>query len=258
MYYIIKSYIRFIFRSTNKHGVHSPFIFKLVTKCFNDKMRYPEYGQLQNYRNQLINDESKINVKDFGAGSRVFKNNSRQVSKIAQVAGMSFKRQKLLFRLTKYLNSQKTLELGTSLGLGSISMALGNPKGNVTTVEGCPETLKIANKYFKEFDISNIHIVNENFTDFLNDLPETETYDLIYIDGNHSGKSTLHYFKSLLKHVHNDTLIIFDDIYWSKEMTKAWKEIVKNPKVRVSIDTFQWGFVFFRKEQEKEHFIIRV
>ncbi|MDA9584813.1 class I SAM-dependent methyltransferase, partial [Flavobacteriaceae bacterium] len=28
--------------------------------------------------------------------------------------------------------------------------------------------------------------------------------------------------------------------------------------VTVTIDTFLWGFVFFRKEQEKEHFIIRI
>jgi len=39
-------------------------------------------------------------------------------------------------------------------------------------------------------------------------------------------------------------------------MEEAWKIIKKNPKVKVTIDTFQWGIVFFRAEQEKEHFII--
>jgi len=41
-------------------------------------------------------------------------------------------------------------------------------------------------------------------------------------------------------------------------MTEAWEIIKKNPKVTVTIDTFQWGMVFFRREQEKEHFVIRV
>jgi hypothetical protein len=41
-------------------------------------------------------------------------------------------------------------------------------------------------------------------------------------------------------------------------METAWEMIKKHPKVTVTIDTFQWGLVFFRREQHKEHFIIRV
>jgi hypothetical protein len=41
-------------------------------------------------------------------------------------------------------------------------------------------------------------------------------------------------------------------------MEDAWKFIQNHPKVTVAIDTFQWGFVFFRTEQKKEHFTIRV
>ena len=42
------------------------------------------------------------------------------------------------------------------------------------------------------------------------------------------------------------------------EMEKAWEIIKNHPKVTITIDTFQWGIVFFRTEQEKEHFVIRV
>ena len=41
-------------------------------------------------------------------------------------------------------------------------------------------------------------------------------------------------------------------------MIEAWEEIKAHPKVSVTIDTYQWGIVFFRTEQEKEHFTIRV
>jgi len=40
-------------------------------------------------------------------------------------------------------------------------------------------------------------------------------------------------------------------------MEAAWEIIKTHPKVTVTIDTFQWGLVFFRKEQPKEHFVIR-
>ena len=41
-------------------------------------------------------------------------------------------------------------------------------------------------------------------------------------------------------------------------MEEAWETIKNHAKVKVTIDTFQWGIVVFRFEQEKEHFVIRV
>jgi len=52
--------------------------------------------------------------------------------------------------------------------------------------------------------------------------------------------------------------VILDDIHWSREMNAAWKKIIANKQVTVSIDTFQWGLIFFRKEQKKQDFRIRV
>ncbi len=83
-------------------------------------------------------------------------------------------------------------------------------------------------------------------------------YSLLFIDGNHQKEATLAYFEKLLPTVHNDSVMIFDDIHWSKGMEEAWEIIKQHSEVRVTIDTFQWGLVFFRREQEKEHFVIRV
>jgi hypothetical protein len=37
----------------------------------------------------------------------------------------------------------------------------------------------------------------------------------------------------------------FDDIHWSAAMEEAWKSL--NYILTVTIDTFQWGLVFFRR-----------
>jgi hypothetical protein len=81
---------------------------------------------------------------------------------------------------------------------------------------------------------------------------------MIYFDGNHSKKATLEYFNSLLPTIKNESYWIFDDINWSKDMNDAWQIIKNHPEVSVSIDTFRWGIIFFRKEQAKENFVIRV
>ncbi|MDN3725264.1 class I SAM-dependent methyltransferase [Aequorivita sp. SDUM287046] len=251
-----KSFIKFLRLSKNKHGIHSPFVYNLVTKCFNDKKKYPEYEILKKHRQALRKDISMIEMKDFGQGSRVFKGNPRKVSAVIKNAGMKKKRQKLLFRLSKYFECENILELGTSLGLGTVALSISNEFAAINTVEGCPNTLQKAQDYFEKFNFHNIEIHQKLFKEFIES--SSDNFDLIFIDGDHNGERTLGYFKSLLKNVHNDSVIIFDDIYWSKDMTEAWQKIIANEKVTVSIDTFQWGMVFFRKEQTKQHFVIRV
>ena len=258
MLQIIKSYITFLWNSKNEHGVHSPFVFNLVTKCFYDKKKYGEYSILKNYRNSLLANKNTIEVTDFGAGSRVFKSNTRAINQIAKNAGISSKRAELLFRITNYLQLENILEIGTSLGLATSALSLGNPKAKITTLEGCPNTLAVAKKQFEKFNLDNLETILTEFSKHLktqNHRPKS--LDLIYFDGNHSKQATLEYFELLLPTITNETVLIFDDIHWSSAMEEAWVEIKKHPQVTVTIDTFHWGIVFFREEQKKEHLVIR-
>lgn len=266
MNHLIKSYLKFLFHSKNEHGVHSPFVFDLVTKCFYDATKYPEYQVLESYRKSLLENKSAIEVTDFGAGSRVFKSNTREISKIAQTAGITPKNAELLFRIVRYFQPKSILEIGTSLGLATSALSLGNRESKIITLEGCPNTIATAKKMFQvssfKFPNNNVEFVNTEFNlYFENFKPETlnlkpQIFDLVYFDGNHSKKATLAYFEALLPTICNDSIWIFDDIHWSAEMEEAWEIIKNHPKVSVTIDTFQWGIVFFRAEQEKEHFII--
>ena len=259
MLQIIKSFLKFLYNSKNQHGVHSPFVFDLVTKCFYDKKNYPEYEVLKSYRKSLLANKTIIEVTDFGAGSRVFKSNQRKISAIAKNAGISSKRAELLFRITNYFQPECSLEIGTSLGLATSALSLGNPNSKIITLEGCPQTMAIAKNQCQLQNLNNVEFVNTKFEDFLTtDNRQPTTYNFIYFDGNHSKKATLEYFDLLLPTTTNDSVWIFDDIHWSKDMEEAWESIKNHSKVTVTIDTFQWGLVFFRKEQEKEHFTIRI
>ncbi|MBU3681861.1 MAG: class I SAM-dependent methyltransferase [Flavobacterium sp.] len=260
----LKSYLRYLWQSKNEHGVHSPFVFNLVTQCLYDKKQYAEYAHLKDHRKLLLENKSTIEVTDFGAGSKVFKSNIRAINQIAKKAGISAKRAQLLYRIVKYLQPEYILEIGTSVGLGTAALALGNPTAKITTLEGCPNTSATANENFQNSKFhpetsgpnSNITFVNTEFESYLKNL-KPETIDFIYFDGNHSKKATIDYFNLLLPTTTNDTVWIFDDIHWSAGMEEAWEIIKNHPKVTVTIDTFQWGLVFFRTEQEKEHFTIR-
>lgn len=261
MFQITKSYLKFLYNSKNQHGVHSPFVFNLVTKCFYDRTNYQEYKVLKLYRNLLLENQSNSDVTEFGAGSKTFRSNIKLLKLIAKTAGISSKRAKLLFRLVQYFKPNTVLEIGTSLGLGTAALFLGNEKAKITTLEGCTKTLAYAKKLFRisNFKLPKVNFINTEFSAYLKTINQNSaTIDLIYFDGNHSQKATLNYFEHLLPTTTNNSVWIFDDIHSNSEMENAWKIIKNHPKVSLTIDTFAWGLVFFRSEQEKQHFVIRV
>lgn len=258
MFFRVLSYIKFLFKSKNHHGVHSPFIFDFVTKCLYKRDGHYKLSTFYKYRQDLISNNSSITITDFGAGSKIFSSNTRKISQIAKYAGISSKRGKLLLNTVQYFNSKNILEIGTSLGIGTSALSLAASSANITTLEGCKETASVALKMFEKYNLENIQLILGNFKTTLPKTLNEKKYDLIYFDGNHTKQATLNYFYLSLQSIHNDSVFIFDDIHWSLEMEEAWREIKNHEAVKVTIDTFHWGFVFFRKEQKKEHFTIRV
>ena len=138
---------------------------------------------------------------------------------------------------------------------GVMAMASGKD----VTGEGNYAIASIAKENFDVAGLSNIRIITGNFD---NTLPEMVArmphVDLAFIDGNHRRQPTLNYFRELLTKTTSESIIIFDDIHWSRGMESAWNEIRQHPSVKLSIDLFFFGLVFFREEfKTRQHFRIR-
>lgn len=257
MWFKVKSFISFLFKSTNQHGVHSPFVYDLVTKCFYKKTNSTKISKVNNAKQWLHSNKQLIQVTDFGSGSKIFKNNNRKISDIAKVAGITHKKASLLLRLLAYFEPSTILEIGTSLGLGTTTLSIGSPNSKIDTLEGCHNTGAIAQELFDRFECKNVQLIMGTFHETLKTVIRNKSFDLIYFDGNHKKDATLNYFNECLQTAHNNSVFIFDDIHWSIEMQEAWSAIKEHPKVTVTIDTYFWGLVFFREEQAKQHFTIR-
>lgn len=257
MWFKIRAFIRFLLQSSNQYGVHSPFVFDFISNCFYKKANLKKIATIKKVRKSIYQNQHVITITDYGKGSRIFKNNDRKIGDIARIAGMNKKKSAFILNIIEYLNIQNMLELGTSVGLGTATLSIGNPNSKIITLEGCPNTANIAQSLFNKFDLSNIKLIVGNFNDTLKQPLNNNLFDLIYMDGNHQKEPTLRYFNECISTIHNDSLIIIDDINWSAEMQQAWAKIKEHPKVTLTIDTFFWGIVFFRTSQEKQHYKIR-
>lgn len=255
---LIKEYLIYFFKSTNQHGVHSPFIYELYCNAIKDQTPFYSYADIESIRAMLLLSHQTIEVTDFGAGSKLNDSTKRKISSIAKNAVKSPKYGQLLFRLVNRFNPNIVLEIGTSLGISTMYLAAPSKKKKVITVEGCPNISKIAKINFKKIGFENIILHTGNFDEILPEIIKKEaSLDVVFFDGNHTKKATITYFNWCLEKINAKSVFIFDDIYWSEEMKNAWNEIKNHQKVTSTIDLFFVGIVFFNPDLSKEHFVLR-
>ncbi len=165
------SYLQFLWHSTNEHGVHSPFVFDLLTKC--------------------------LYLKSADLPAKSFLNN---------------KTNNAIDKILKYLRPKNAIVCGQTNGIIEELLKLNQV-----------QKIDVLEKN-KDFDLA-IFISDFDFT----------------------------IFEALTNHIQNDSFCLF-----ISDGMNPWNEVKNHPKVTVSIDCFYLKLVFFRKEQLKQNFVIRL
>ena len=247
---LLLRFLKFYLKANTIYGLHSPFVYELCQKILHDNRTFYAFPIIENLRGRLLKSNRKLDIKDFGAGSQINPNTLRTISNITKNSAISPYVGKLLFRLVNHFKPKNILELGTSMGISTLYQSAAALNAKVITIEGCSTTADIAQQNFTRGGTHWINLINETFE---NGLPMAlESFprvDYVYIDGDHRSRATIQYFNTLLPHLHNDSILVIADIYWSSEMMESWKELCQHPKVSLSVDFYHFGILFFRKEQ---------
>jgi predicted O-methyltransferase YrrM len=258
---MVFKYLRYYVTASNGkgHGVHSPFVFDFIDQVLNDDRQFYAFKQIENARQLLLNNQRIIEMADSEVVTRKKRLTSGTIAEIAQSSLMPAKFGQLLFRMVDRYAPSQILELGTSFGVTSSYMAMANENASVTTMEGVKSVAASAREQFKKLGIRNCRLMECNINEALPQwLKDGREPDLVLIDANHRYESTMYYFRQLLEHIHDNSILIFTRIHESAEMEQAWKEIQEMETVTFSIDLFYLGIVLFRKEfHTKQHISIR-
>jgi len=255
----VLNFIKYSFKAGDEHAVHSPFLFYFyITAIYTQKQFYC-FEAIEKLRNKALLIKNNILVSDLGAGSSTMKGHKRCISDIAKTSTKNAKISQLLFRLIWLSKSKNILELGTSLGFTTSYMASVNSSSKVVTLEGCPEISKFAQQNFDKLNLKNISLINGPIENTLEEsLRVLKKVDFAFIDANHRYEPTIKYFHQILPFVHDESILVFDDIYWSVEMKQAWEAIKNHHQVTISIDLYHCGILFFRTNAPKQHYILKI
>lgn len=113
------------------------------------------------------------------------------------------------------------------------------------------------------FEIGQVQLVPTNIavekeiTKHLNGVSFTKSsHELIFID--RLDKETIDEYIVNNNSIANDTVIFVNGLYQTKDTFKLWESIKELKQVKVTMDLFYCGLVFFRREQVEQHFKIRI
>lgn len=256
--YQATAYLNYLRRSSTRYRVHSPFIFRFVNEVLRIREKDAALMKLLAFRGELRKDRSVIVKEDFGSGRLSGQEYPVTISRLAGSSSGDGESLRLLYRIVQYFRPGVILELGTSLGFSSMAMALANPDARVYTLEGSREVAGIAESHFKKMGIPNITLQQGEFREQLPEiLKDLTSFDLAYLDGDHRKESTISYYEMLADKRGEKSLIVLDDIHWSKGMAEAWDEICRPCENKVTIDLYHKGLVFFREGLSAQHYILR-
>jgi len=249
---IFVEYIKYRWNARTLHGIHSPFIFDFMEKSSKLRPNVRDEMAIKNFVFKQRRNRKKLEIKDYGAKSKKL-DQYRSIDQIFKTSSSFGKNGILLFRICMHFKPQNILELGTSIGMGSLYMHLGNPKSRLISIEGCHETHSIAKENLKTYPIE---LINNTFKNAIQTFSE-EKFDLVFIDGHHKGKALLEYMDALMEYTHDNTIFVLDDIRWSHSMLDSWNKLSGAQTYHLSLDFFRMGVLVRRPQQVKENFILR-
>ena len=251
------SYISFRLTSVNTlgYGIHSPYLFHIVRDLFYDENAYYCFADIEKQRQKLLTCHKPIYVQDLGTG----KSENRLISHIAKTSLASPKEAQLLFRLVNFIHPNTILELGTSLGITTSYLAAAAPTANIITIEGSENIASQARQTLKNTLVSNVQLLQGNIDQLLPQaLTDLKKIDFAFIDANHTYQATINYFSSISPLCGKHSVVVLDDIHYSKSMHKAWQEIQSMKSVTSTIDLWHMGIVFFNPQFPKKHYKTRI
>jgi len=252
--YSFLAYLSYWLKKEDKYSLQSPFLSNHYKELFNFiGIRKNTDLEIEEFRKQLLLSQKEIPVLDLGAGSKKVNTPIRELAKITKYSTSNRKYAQLLQYFCTQTSGETVIELGTCVGITTRYLSKVT-QTQLLTFEASEELIQVAEGDSK---LPNVKFVAGDINITLpEELRKVEKVDFAFIDANHTYEATMKSFKELISKTNSESIIAIGDIHWSRGMEKAWKEIKEIPEVKLSLDFYEIGVLFFQHPAQKTHLIL--
>lgn len=240
--------IKYCISSRHKggHGIHSPFLFGLITRVIENRGKFSAYPLLksaeENVKNMLRILDMKFYHQDIQSESGL----SMQEFKKLHLLPSKFDR--LLFRLVNEFKPGKINFYGSTFGVTLLALSLADRRIQVRGMITDDHYLSFCRRLAEVYEINNLHLTGPgNF----------EVSDFIVIQNPLNSAYCARILSDVLDTEAYEGIVILCGIHETPEIEGVWEKCRRKNSVRISLDLFEIGIFICRKGLQKENFMFR-
>ena len=238
-------------RHRRGHGIHSPFLFYLITEVIENKERLPQFKSFK------LLKKKTLDLIDFSLDSSAkkiydqFDIRYTKPKKLYKKIELPEKYRQIVFHLIREFKPSSIIHYGPTLGVNPAILASVNLDIRVYQVNNDPFCELVSKRLLNDSAIANIQFTPEN------SVPEINSEFILLNCFNNSDLSQS-LIQNFINQPSDDGVLIIRGIHESNEMESIWQNTIANQNIRVSLDLFEIGILLFRKGLQKENFILKV
>jgi len=206
-----------------------------------ERCSYYSFTEIELIRKQLLQDTTPINY-------RKGKRKAYTVARAARDEAITPKQGALLFRLGNYFKVKNILQIGSSVGLSTLYLTSYSSQVNCIALEDRPGLAEVARTVYRK-RTSAIDLRVGKFEETLSiALQDMDKPDLVYFNINSPQDDIMGLFKQCAGSADSHSIFVVHGIKSNRNMRQCWKSMCTDPKVRVSMDLYHIGILFFNKK----------
>lgn len=237
-------------------GVHSPFVYQLITKVIGEKCAYYSYADIQLLRRQFYYRETRfpwMRRRGRGAGKAV----DTPVGEIIRREAIRPKEGALLFRLANYFKPRYILQIGASAGFSTLYLTAYSIRPTCVVLERIPSLAPVARQVWEKGARAAIDLRVGEYGALLPEaLAGMPRLDFLFFNRPEESEDRDSLFEACVGKAHNDTVMVVAGIRANRAMRVFWRSVCARPEVTVTLDLYTMGIVIFNRKLHKRDYTV--
>lgn len=237
-------------------GVHSPFVYHLITRVIREKCAYYAFEEIELVRRQFYYREQRFpwTVRHGRKYGEVL---DKPVGEIVRREAIRPKQGALLFRLANYFQPDYILQIGASAGLATLYLTAYSQRSACVVLERIPTLAPIARQVWEKGARAAIDLRVGEYGALLPEaLAGMPRLDFVFFNRAEESDDRDSLFDACVQKAHTGTVMVITGIRANPTMRAFWRAVCLRPEVTVTLDLYAMGIVLFNRKLHKRDYIV--
>lgn len=227
-------------------GVHSPFVFYLISNVIEAKLQFYAFAHLSPYRKELAK-LLKLKIKAEGLEKNLAKRYKKEIQKMGSAESLD----RLQFRLQNFWPTKQPAYFGGGIDFSMLYMAKVDSRIEVAFLDSEANFTQ----YIDDFYRNIVGVTNFNKLDYNFFTKKKRAFDFLVFSETTKEAVLSDFLQNQALFLAEECMIIVRNLHQNGAIHNFWNQMKKLDRFSVSLDLFHLGILIARKGMQKQDYV---